>query len=871
MAFPDYPATSFEQAVDLAIFSSNQLGGIINGDATEEVATLNGPIPTVRKAYTDNFFFKSPIDWASNQSETVFNQLRFFSNGVLSAYYYAPKATTNTPVKMLTTPVGDSNWVLYSVQQQQVASDVYPWLYETATGEETVISPPYVFDTAIVTINGVVQIPNQAYTIENSQIILKEPLGVDPVSGLPNLLFAYLGKIESGASDYIQATVLASNIGSSMIGELGSCPALRTLLPTKTNQKVVVKGYNNGSSLGGGKFYYISDSVSVDDGGTFFRVNSSGGWSRAKEELATLDVTHFGATMDGVTDDTAAVKRMHDYSYKQHPTYNRGIVLPAGKICIDVIDTGSAEISSFKLRGPEVSYGRIPAVRIIPFSKTQTKAMFTTVARYCEIANVIFWGAKDNIYQDQKYVIDTVQPYFVNNVVAGAYCRFSNIRARATGGRVLDVFDTIDTLLDQCYSSGGNASFFRARWSNTTKGVWDHSTAIEIKNSNFEGHTGDQYAIDVIRATQSSMHNVWFDKNNKAFDISQGDWTLSLVTQENSALPSAAQYTKLIITQERFANGQGISYTDSGYTQAMDTVDGVYKGIPSWVNSVYESGKVRTTNKGILIDGSLSYGYATSPYKLKNPGATSQWFEIGNIGFTETGQSAVLDLVGAGHYDNASGDISPGGTSFGGGRSKIFIQNKGDATKNSVTWYSEGASPILDVAYIQTSASRQRIFVLMRDYTPSVSVFIDTSDKSYYDSGLHFFFEPVMALSSAVTTTTPRALARWAVNNGTNGFAFDMNTGKLAIKGERTILGGVPYLPVTVNGNTNYISSQDSGGSIRMPVYNFAELPNVATHVYGLVLCRDTKMVPALQPIFSNGSNWYLLSDPSNKTWYPTT
>ncbi len=195
MAFPTYPATTLDQGVDLVIFSANQLHDVINGDATATVETETGLVPTLRKALLDNFYFKSPIAWATGNTETVFNQLRFFQNGILSGYYYAPTATTVNPIPMQGTPVGDNNWVLYALKTEQLANEVYPWYYSGATGYEKTISPPYVFNSAIVSINGIVQIPGDAYTIQDSKIVLAEPLGLDPETGLPNKLFAYIGKM----------------------------------------------------------------------------------------------------------------------------------------------------------------------------------------------------------------------------------------------------------------------------------------------------------------------------------------------------------------------------------------------------------------------------------------------------------------------------------------------------------------------------------------------------------------------------------------------------------------------------------------------------------------------------------------------------
>lgn len=111
--FPKYPASTFEQAVDLTIFSGNQLHDVINGDATTEVETENGTIPTVRKSLVDNMYFRDPIDWQSGAVETVFNQLRLFKDGDNTAWYFAPSATVATPVPMGDSPVGDFNWKIF--------------------------------------------------------------------------------------------------------------------------------------------------------------------------------------------------------------------------------------------------------------------------------------------------------------------------------------------------------------------------------------------------------------------------------------------------------------------------------------------------------------------------------------------------------------------------------------------------------------------------------------------------------------------------------------------------------------------------------------------------------------------------------------
>ena len=75
-----YPATNTKEASELLVDASNQMHEIVNEDATTEVMTESGPVPSVRKALADTFLFIEPVAWNSGSNETVFNQLRTFNN-----------------------------------------------------------------------------------------------------------------------------------------------------------------------------------------------------------------------------------------------------------------------------------------------------------------------------------------------------------------------------------------------------------------------------------------------------------------------------------------------------------------------------------------------------------------------------------------------------------------------------------------------------------------------------------------------------------------------------------------------------------------------------------------------------------------------
>ena len=218
--YPTYPATTFEQAVELSIFASNQLHNVINGDATTTIETESGDIPSVRKALVDNFFFKTPIRWVSGNTSQVFNQLYYFyADEVVNGWYYAPSATTDNPITLGSTPVGDDNWILYTPVAQSIPSQVYPWWVEISQ-EQTSVSPPYSFDTAIVVYNGVVLTAGKDYTITDSVITFTSPLEVELDAEYPDILFCYLGKVEEGdpETNYLTYVNLAKDSAAALIG-----------------------------------------------------------------------------------------------------------------------------------------------------------------------------------------------------------------------------------------------------------------------------------------------------------------------------------------------------------------------------------------------------------------------------------------------------------------------------------------------------------------------------------------------------------------------------------------------------------------------------------------------------------------------------
>lgn len=261
--YPVYPATTFTQAVELTIFASNQLHDVINGDALTTVETENGDIPTLRKALVDNFYFKTPINWAEGESATVFNQLYYFDGTLAtSGWYYAPQATLDNPIAMGSTPLDNDNWRLYQTAKESIPAQVYPW-YTEITQVTSSIVPPYEFDTAIVTYNSAVLVPGKDYTITNNTLTFTPALVPEPDAEVPDILFCYIGKVQEGNpnTNYVTYSSLAAPTAANLIGTSSGSTVQDELDDKANSSDLLSKDLNLGTSLvtGARRYFKVTD------------------------------------------------------------------------------------------------------------------------------------------------------------------------------------------------------------------------------------------------------------------------------------------------------------------------------------------------------------------------------------------------------------------------------------------------------------------------------------------------------------------------------------------------------------------------------------------------------------------------------------
>ena len=101
---------------------------------------------------------------------------------------------------------------------------------------------------------------------------------------------------------------LATPDGYRMIGKVLSYDALKTTTPKVAGQRILVNGYYEGTSLGGGVFEAVYG-AGVEDGGYTCVVDANWYWQRLPDNINEINLVDFGLQAGGTLDNflTAAI------------------------------------------------------------------------------------------------------------------------------------------------------------------------------------------------------------------------------------------------------------------------------------------------------------------------------------------------------------------------------------------------------------------------------------------------------------------------------------------------------------------------------------------------------------------------------------
>lgn len=524
-----------------------------------------------------------------------------------------------------------------------------------------------------------------------------------------------------------------------LLGQVQSFDELRKLKPTVDGMRVSLKGWNVGTRFGGGEFVGHLNAKAKDDGGIVASSGQNWYWTRVVEDPSKIDVTHFGALPDGKTDTLPAVIAMFKWSQANYPQIC--IRYPAGDFFLSQFKY-DPQIAYFRVAGQQANFGYFASTNL--FSNTDSNFVFDVNARWTDLSGINFDGGNKTT--------PNTKGFFNNRLIEGQYIRIHCMRWLYVGGTCVQMVDCLDTHIDQWYASHCTGDIIAATWSNSPKGKWDHTTAIELSNFNVQFSTVGK-VFNLPRATQSIMRNGWIEHSENPGDISNGHWGITGLSLEDCKNPLRANFTRFINVLENLQSGS-----------SWDTSDNPADGLKPWLNG-YERGNVSIQHHGIQLKGTLDTLAFASHHKLNNPTANTQWFCLGRFFTPAEGDSIDINMVGAGDNLTIGSKLDKlDDVRQGGGNTLI----RAHVTKAGIQLSHQpvGSSPIKAVKYVG-SDRYVTIYVQLKKYTYNVIPLVTFNGATRFEAGVSVFWTPDLSLltDKAISeiTGTQDSVENWSM------------------------------------------------------------------------------------------------------------
>lgn len=582
--------------------------------------------------------------------------------------------------------------------------------------------------------------------------------------------------------------------------EVNSFAELRTTKPPKSGEIAMLRRYydKDASFKGGGDFvgFVQSTSLPKDDGGTF-AVGNGFFWKRIINNPEEVNILHFGAKGDGVTDDTEPFKAMMVWAQSfNNSAKSLGVRFPVGKFLIKPIDYSATEMPVFYLYGDDNPHGAMPRTTIV--SDKSNLPVFKVKARRTAIKGIAWNGQatadiKTLTGPVQPSQCTNQQPFFENTIVAGQSVVISRFRAQNNGGTVIKLQDTLDTKFDQIYTVTTYGRIFEVGWSGTATGVWDHATAIELTNANFQTGYGDGTLV-MPRVTQGVLNNVWIEHTRNPGDLSEGQWLIDALSLENCEQPLDLSNGRVQLRQLNLQGGSKVKLESNLENR--------------WLSN-YEYGWRRDENYGTEFTGSMRAGWY-SGYKVSNTSSTDKWFKLGKVHMPKDNQQWVFEMV-----SKATNDV-PGALSG----------NPVTTIASCITWLNvarcatavyadiqhKGAPAVVDVKLNRIGLSYAEVWVKLKARCGDMVFNLTTTGPTRFETGVTSLFMPDLSEVtdlSTIGTTSPNA--RMSFHNGLAGIGANE-------KGILTLATATAVAP-TATKATGYITVNINGTDRKVPYY----------------------------------------------------
>lgn len=550
-----------------------------------------------------------------------------------------------------------------------------------------------------------------------------------------------------------------------------SYAALKATKPTEQGQRVLLTGWNEGTNIGGGYFigYLVNRNVTqkYSDGGIIAH-GKDYYWERVVSDPSKLTVLEFGAIPDGKTDMADAALAMHKWAFANYP--GLGIQLPAGRLFLSKLSMLS-ESSYFRISGPPVNFGYFANTFIVTDTgPTNEKGepveefLIDVKHRWVEISNIMFEGTSTVDKPNKKGI-------FRNNVIGGQYFNARCVKFNKIGGTCISLIDTLDSKIDQFYTSQCTGDVIVGGWSDREKGGWNHSTALELTNFNIQNnHNGKVFNLQ--RCTQALIRNGWIEHSDDPGTLSGGHWTIENLSMEDCKTTlkvSCAQLTE--INKNHQGNFSGIDYTRDDSDQ--------------WL-SEWERGRVDINPYGIFVERSLEPGTLMSRNKISNSSNVANWFQLGTFYLSEESDTVDINMIACGNMLSKGAVLEDiDGVRQGGGNTLIRFQTYQNGGMGG-TFQPVGSSPVSAVKFAKVGGGKFVIYVQVKPYTKNVIPMITATSKTRYEAGVSYYFTPDIKKVSlddlnAVAGITD-ILEQWSI--GCSAGIGATNDGDLILKGK---------------------------------------------------------------------------------------
>ncbi|MCX8965725.1 amylovoran biosynthesis protein AmsF [Erwinia psidii] len=565
---------------------------------------------------------------------------------------------------------------------------------------------------------------------------------------------------------------------------------LRTTVPTKAGDIAALKRYydKDSSFHGGGDFVgFLGTPTLADDSGTIAK-GSGFYWKRIINDTDQVNLYHFGARGDGTTDDSDAFKRMLTWSQSYDSiAKDIGVRFPAGKFLIFPMDLSASEIPCFALYGDDSPYGVLPRTTII--SDKSANTVFKVNARRSVIQGIAWNGQASadtttNTGAITADMLSNVQPFFENTTIEGEFVHVHCFRAQYNGGTVIKLLDTLDTRFNQIYTQNTYARVFDVNWSNSPNGVWDHATAIELSNANFQYGYGDA-TLMMPRLTQGVIRNVWIEHTRFPGDLSNGQWIVDALSVEDCDNALSMNNSRVLIRQLNLQAGSTVT-NDS-------TAD-------SWLSG-YERGWRRDENFGTVMTGSMKAGWY-SGFRLSNSSTADKWFRIGKFTFPKVNQQWTLEIISKLSTASPSGVAANPLQAVSSGVTYLNLQRCASAV--AADMFHRGLSAVVDVKYKPSYSDIVEVWVKLKAGSGDTMFNVRSTGPTRFDAGSCSLFSPDLSeVSDETTIGTSTPNARLSFHNGIAGLgANEKGVVTLATSEAVAPSGTVPsgYITLNVNG-----------------------------------------------------------------------